>query len=104
LWGWLPWLLVGGGAARFAGQDPPRVRWVRGDGREMQVRGGATAADDFFAGEAACAGRRCGSTCRSAASLQVLVAGEAVGWGGEMASGSGRAATLSFVAKFFLKI
>jgi len=48
LWGWLPWLLVGGGAARFAGQDPPRVRWVRGDGREMQVRGGVAAADDFL--------------------------------------------------------
>ena len=43
--------------------------------------------------------------CRSAASLQVLVAGEAVGWGGGMArdSGSGRVATLSFVAKFFFK-
>ena len=39
---------MGGGAARFAGQDPPRVRWVRGDGREMQVRGGAAAADDFL--------------------------------------------------------
>jgi len=36
-------------------------------------------------------------------SLQVLVAGEAAGWGGGMASGSGRAATLSFVAKFFFK-
>ena len=54
-------------------------------------------ARDAAAGE----GRGCGSTCRSAASLQVLVAGEAVGWGGGMASGSGRAATLSFVAKFF---
>ena len=39
---------MGGGAARFAGQDPPRVRWVRGDGREMQVRGGAAAAYDFL--------------------------------------------------------
>jgi len=48
LWGWLPWLLVGGGAAHFAGQDPQRVQWVRGDGREMQVRGGAAAADDFL--------------------------------------------------------
>ena len=45
LWGWLPWLLVGGGAARFAGQDPPRVR---GDGHEMQVRGGAAAVDDYL--------------------------------------------------------
>ena len=92
---------MGGGAARFARQDPPRVRWVRWDGREMQVRGGTAAADDFFAGGAARVGRRCGSTCRSAASLQVLVAGEAAGWGGRIASGSGRAATLSFVSKFF---
>jgi len=40
---------------------------------------------------------------RCMASLQVLVTGEAVGWGGGMASGSGRAATLSFVSKFFKK-
>ena len=60
---------MGGGAARFAGQDPPRVRWVRGDGREMQVRGGAVAAGDFLlvrlhvqvSSEPTCAGRRRGS-------------------------------------------
>ncbi|PVH32100.1 hypothetical protein PAHAL_9G311600 [Panicum hallii] len=70
-------MLVGGGAARFAGEDPP---WVgplgstyhsAGDGREMQVRGGAAWQVRGGAAWQVSAGRRQPCRCWSPARQQV---------------------------------